>query len=309
VNLYSRAFRPGSAVGSPARTVSVKLANRVLRRFPQSRPRVRYELGGFELEIPLSHPLPRILATDEHYLAPLTAVARAVSAAGVEGPAIDIGANVGDTAILMAQAGLRHVVCVEGNDIFLGPLRANAARADSLDWNFDIVDKFLGSPDEGEGLHVSTKGGTAALVRAGTVDDQLGSSRFISPTELLASHPSVSLLKIDTDGMDLRILAQVLQARADTSIESVFVEYSPGLEAVNEAFELLSEAGLGQLFWFDHSGHLVCSSSSDDAGLVAELAHYGRSRGLYFDIAAVRPDSAVAAALAVRPEGGVYGRP
>lgn len=296
MNLYSKAFAPSSAAESRVRTIAVKVVNRGLRRLPQQRPSATYDLFGFPLRIPISHPLPRILATDTHYLRPLTVLAQAVASSGCTAPAVDIGANVGDTAVLMAEAGLTHVLCVEGNETFLGHLRTNAAHGADRGWNLVVVDKFVGEPSADE-YKVETRGGTAWIVESDDNSPDAQTAEFISPADLVESVDAISLLKIDTDGMDLRILSQILEASADCPVESVFVEFTPEAEPINNAFDLLGAKGLDVLYWFDHSGHLVCSTAATDSRQIAELTHFGKSANVYFDIAAVRGGSAVAAAI------------
>jgi FkbM family methyltransferase len=268
--------------------MAVRIANRALRQLPQGSISIDYELDGFNVHLPLSHPLPRILANDPSYLMPLKLLACALAETGSGGPAVDIGANVGDTAVMMAQNGLTSVVCVEGNPIFLTFLVQNAHRATEREWTFSVLDRFIGD-DSDATARVDTKGGTASIVR----DDSPhgGSIRFISPTQLFADLPSVSVLKIDTDGMDLEILSEILRASSGTSFDAVFTEFTPDVEELNDAFDLLAEIGLDRLYWFDHHGHLVCSCAAENSRTVRELTHFGLATKSYFDVAAIRSGS------------------
>jgi FkbM family methyltransferase len=289
VSLYSRALRPGSGQGSLTRRTAVRIANQALRRLPQGSISVNYELDGFSLHLPLSHPLPRILANDSTYLMPLKLLARALAETGSVGPAVDIGANVGDTAVMLAQNGLTNVVCVEGNPVFLSYLIQNVHRATERDWDFSVVDRFIGD-DKDVTARVDTKGGTASIIR----DDSAhggGSIKFISPSQLLADLSTVSVLKIDTDGMDLEILSEILEASEGTIFDAVFTEFTPGVESLNNAFDLLTDVGLDRLYWFDHHGHLVCSCRSVDSRTVRELTGFGLATRSYFDVAAIRSGS------------------
>src|SRR6185295_12955524 len=80
--------------------------------------RVRLQWGRFTLECDATHHLPTILAALADFGRPLTAV---VTAFDVPEPCvIDIGANTGDTALLLARFAPRSLVlCIEGDPKFI----------------------------------------------------------------------------------------------------------------------------------------------------------------------------------------------
>jgi FkbM family methyltransferase len=278
---YSRLLAPASA-SSGARRLLVKAANRGLRRLPQRWPAVDYTIDGFSLHLPLSHPLPRILATDPQYQRPLRALAESLAAVGLGSSAVDIGANVGDTAAVMSMAGVENVVCVEGSDVFLPFLYANASRASEAGWHWSVTPRFVESGTDVN--DVRTGGGTASLV-VSDAPDQAGVLSFITIDELFDASVPVSILKIDTDGMDVAILGSVLRSPSRPQIDAIFFEFTPSEESVTEVLDDLGDTGFTRAFWFDHAGEFLCSHDLSQRALAAELSDYGRRIGTYFDIA------------------------
>jgi FkbM family methyltransferase len=245
------------------------------------------------MRVPLSHPLPRIVAQDETYLQPLAALAAALVATSGPGPAIDIGANIGDTAVVIASGGLTAVTCVEGNAMFLPILRENARLAGRRGWNFRVLDRFVLDDGEPIDYRIETKGGTASLVPAGGRGSGRTAPLMITASELLRPFDEIALVKIDTDGLDLRILRSLIAALNGRALRAVFVEYTPALEQVGDEFDLLAGVGLDAVLVYDHLGRFVAQTDARDRGRIEELAASARRRDVYYDIVAIPADSAV----------------
>lgn len=290
---YPRWFSRGAATAKPVRRTLVKLVNRPLRRLPASRPLVTYDHDGFPLRLPLSHPLPRILAVDANYQTPLRWLAQAITN-GTPGIGIDVGANVGDTAVTMALGGCTTVVCIEGNAAFLPALHANVTTAGSRGWRFEVVDRYVGTGGPSS-AHVETRFGTARLVESGGSD--VPAEAFVPAASILADHATVAVLKIDTDGMDLQLLHAFLEADANRAIRSVFVEFDPSAEDIVQQSDFLAGHGFTHLHWFDHSGNFVRTTPVDDHAATEQLTAHARAGHVYYDVAAIRDDAAARSRL------------
>ena len=90
---------------------------------------MRLKYGEFFLECDSSHHLPRILAVLPDLGRRLTDI---VLALDVREPCvIDIGANIGDTALLLARfAPGARVLCIEGDARFIPDLTLNTSQVD-----------------------------------------------------------------------------------------------------------------------------------------------------------------------------------
>jgi len=171
---------------------------------------------------------------------------------------IDVGANVGDTAVALLVSGASRVLCIEGHEPYLRYLEANVG---------DFGDRAIIEPsfvsDEMRLVSASAIHGTATI--------RLDPSG--SPTKsfdaVLRSHPSfddADLLKIDTDGYDLAVLRSArdwIKSRRP----ACFFEFGPSMLESHgyqpgDVWPLLDDVGLhvvtlwsneGQNLW---SGHL-----------------------------------------------------
>jgi FkbM family methyltransferase len=130
---------------------------------------------------------------------------------------VDVGANIGDTACLIAAAAGRdnvHFICVEADDAYLPMLRHNTAQL-----NAELVEAIAGRSSGIAKLASSRSGaGTSAFVT-----DETTERRMVSLDDLNCGH--VDILKVDTDGFDLEVLrgASAMLRTAD----SAFIEFSP----------------------------------------------------------------------------------
>lgn len=247
-------------------------------------PLVRCAVGDFSLELPLSHELPRYLASFPGYGSNIGRLARAVArkypAAGV----IDIGANVGDTAALVRSACAAPVLCVEGDARFFAILERNARRIGGL----HLERAFIGARDESLAARFESRNGTGRIVPS-----REGQLRTEPLEAVLARHsrfPEPRLLKIDTDGADCAILDANLPLLARLK-PALFFEYDPAFLGEGYApvpfFARLSEAGYEFALVYDNFGDLLVSTGLDRPAVLEDLHHYfsGRGSRRYADLA------------------------
>jgi len=278
-------------------------------------PVVRYDLDGRTIRLPLSHSLPLFRRVYPQYATNLT---RLVSACGRKYPdlrVIDVGANGGDSAVLIKNGWDCPILCVEGDSRFHALLQANVAALKGV----ELANVFVGKSRQGEQLvYAETTPGSGQLVKS--AEKQTGSEPAAKhegpapsvPTlktldEIVADHPAfrdAKLVKIDTDGYDLRIVMDDLEffrrARA-----AIFLEYDPNLFAAQgvagpEAFEALRQAGYQTAIAWDNIGDYLVSAELSDRRLLADLDAYyrGRSSNRYADVCVLHGcDADLAAAV------------
>ena len=283
----------------PPRTPET-FAERVIRRvgwvvrdrFPM-RP-VKRTVQGVDMVLPWSHRLPDYARTEPEYGQNLPRLAAAM-AEREGGPVItiDIGANVGDSALQMRAAAPVKVLCVEGDQVFL----------DFLHLNVDDLDDVAVEPSL---LLPHADDVSLAPVRAGgTTRFEPGQSENTLPTvtiaELRSRHPDfdrVRLVKSDTDGYDVSLVPAVARTWADTK-PVLFFEYHHDLTRLAgfDPLVVWSElAGLGYetvRVWDNGSrpigtypiGEMVERSAVLDEPLEERSYHF-------WDVAAVHADDA-----------------
>jgi FkbM family methyltransferase len=191
-------------------------------RFPL-RP-VKRTVQGVDMVLPWSHRLPDYARTEPEYGQNLPRLTAALAAReGQQVVAIDIGANVGDSALQMLAAAPVKILCVEGDQVFL----------DFLHTNVDAISDVAIEPAL---LLPYADDVSMAPVRAGgTTRFEPGQSENTLPTVTTAAlrtrHPDfdqVRLVKSDTDGYDISLVPAVARTWADTK-PVLFFEYDPTL--------------------------------------------------------------------------------
>ncbi|HEY3283342.1 MAG TPA: FkbM family methyltransferase [Armatimonadota bacterium] len=247
---------------------------------------VLYRFEGQELLLPLSHDLPFYRQEYPAYSANLARLAAGLHARCPEMTFVDIGANVGDTLVLLRSQAHFPVLCVEGCAPYAEVLRRNVQRSGAAD--VEVAEVF-----------VSAETGTVA----GGIEASAGTARLVSgaPTEcpsqsledVLRAHPRFSsprMVKLDTDGFDSLILlgAKDLLARC---LPLIFLEYDPYLFAQNgddglTLFRELREAGYGTALVYDNHGDLLLSAELTNEALLEDLRDYytGRCSQRYMDL-------------------------
>ena len=173
---------------------------------------VRRIVQGTELWLPWSHRLPDYVAVHATYGRNIVDLAAAL-AARTAGPLqmLDIGANVGDTALqVMADVDAR-VLCVEGDPYWLTWLERNVGADPRV-----VIEPSLVSVDGAE-LSPVRRGGTTRFERAGAA----GSAQLRTPEEIRDRHPEfagVRLVKCDTDGFDVPLVPAIARAWGTTPV-------------------------------------------------------------------------------------------
>jgi len=257
-------------------------------RTPASATHIRFQYGQFFLECDSSHHLPKILNGLPNFGRNLADV---VSALETQEPhVIDVGANIGDTAILLARfAPGAKVLCIEGDPRFMSDLKCNTAQISGVtiaeailsDRSGQISGEFV--TDHGT-AHVALGEGNN-LLQVQTLDD------------LLTAHPEFScpdVIKIDTDGFE----SAILRGAKDVLVSSkpvVFYEWHPdyyhaaGENDISHA-DFLMELGYDGFMIFTNRGELLLHVRRPGHEILESLAHFSRARrridDCHFDVAA-----------------------
>lgn len=185
-------------------------------------PLLTWRVGAADLLLPLSHQLPFYRHDHPLYDRAIGRIAREA-----EGPIVDIGANIGDTAAEMRAHTDAPILCVEPDDCFFTILSRNARHLE---------------PVELEHASVSGAGGAGKPL-----------------AQILAEHPAFAqpaLVKIDTDGMDVPIVLANVEL-FDRVKPVLFFEYDPHFGATPDVFERLREIGYRTMDVYENTGELA----------------------------------------------------
>lgn len=255
---------------------------------PASATRVRLQYGQFFLECDSSHHLPRILSVLPNFGRNLADV---VGALEIREPhVIDVGANIGDTAILLARfAPGAKVLCIEGDSRFMSDLERNTAQIGGV----TIAQAILADRSAQVRGQFKTKNGTAHIA-LGEGNDLL---QVQTLDDLLMTYPEFScpdVIKVDTDGFEPAILRGAKDVLA-SSKPVVFYEWHPdfydmaGEDNVSHA-DFLMDLGYDGFMIFTNAGDLLLRIRRPGHDALESLARFSCARqgfdNLHFDVAA-----------------------
>lgn len=187
-------------------------------RFPL-RP-VKRTVQGVDMVLPWSHRLPDYARTEPLYGQNLPRLAAGIAEHdGRPVVVLDIGANVGDSALQILDAAPGKVLCVEGDKVFLDFLHTN------VDGLPDVaIEPSLLLPHSDDVSRSPVRAGGTTRFEPGTSPNTLPT---VTTAELRERHPDfdqVRLVKSDTDGYDVSLVPAVARTWAATR-PVLFFEY------------------------------------------------------------------------------------
>jgi len=275
-----------------------RLSWAVRDRFPL-RP-VKRTVQGVDMVLPWSHRLPDYAKLEPEYGQNLPRLAAALARLdGRPVSVLDIGANVGDTALQILDATDGKVLCVEADGGFLPFLHRNADTDGRI-----VIEPSLLLPGDADGDGAGGSAATWAPVRVGgTTRFEPGSSKdtasTVSVAELRRRHPEfdgLRLAKSDTDGYDVVLIPSVARTYSD-SRPVLFFEYDHELSrrAGNDAHAVwaeLADLGYARVRVWDNGGRsLGIYSIAEAAEMAAILDQPIADRDYHFwDVAVVHAD-------------------
>ncbi len=249
-------------------------------------PIVEYPWHGSTLRVPLSHDLPLHRRASPRYSFNLGGTAALVQKKYESLTVVDVGANVGDSALLLTATVGCPILCVEADDVFAPLLRSNVAAYPQI----VVEESFIGCRDSDVALDTRI-GGTARL-RSGTGAKGLKTVSLSAVLEAHGDFRSSKLLKIDTDGWDVEVLRGA-EAYIRAIKPVIFFEYDPhSLELAGEAdagfgtFGMLSDWGYEAGLFFDNFGDFMIGVDLSARDELSDLHRRVATRRaeLYWDV-------------------------
>jgi len=234
-----------------------------------------YRLGRTMLALPPSHQLDHFHQHWPRLQLALGDIAQAVAGKYSGFSAIDIGANIGDTAAIICSRDDVATLCIEGNPVYWPYLEENARRIGS----HVVIDRsFIGETAGAQPLAVHTDpSGTAKLVPA-----EDGSEITLRTfDQVLREHPRFirsKLIKIDVDGFDFEIIrGAVALLKALQPI--LFYEYAPIESGTGggdgmDIFRVLTEIGYNRFLIWDGYGHYMVHLTDADFDKFVDLTFF-----------------------------------
>lgn len=276
------------------KTLNERLKNKILMELQTNLPHfskslVEYQIDNIWVKIPVSHNLPIFLGTHPLYSRNLPRISKIVYSKYPKLSLIDVGANIGDSVALIRNEVHFPILAIEGEPSLFSVLEQNSIKFDDL----YIVKKFLGDCNVTINASISIEQGTMAYIK----DDPSCSDSINLQTldDLLKDYPEfqdAKILKIDTDGFDLKILRGADNFLSEAK-PVLFFEYSPFLLSQQQEdglsiFPYLQSKGYKNLLIYDNLGYLMMQTTVDNLDLLSDLHNYFMSKKLqsYCDVCA-----------------------
>jgi FkbM family methyltransferase len=250
--------------------------------------RVRVPYGDLFLECDSTHHLPHILQRLPDFGRRLADVVLALKTD--QFLVIDVGANIGDTALLLARfAPGGKILCIEGDSSFMSDLKKNTSQIAGV----TVAQAFLSDRSSQIRGKLLAKNGTGHIV----LDESADLLQIQTLDDLLDGYPEFScpqVIKVDTDGYDAAILRGA-QRVLSTAKPVVFYEWHPGYfelagESVFGHAEFLVDLGYEHFLIFTNRGDLLLRMRNPGREIWESLAHFSSQRqtvdGMHYDIAA-----------------------
>ncbi len=258
-------------------------------RFPNRK--VVREVQGVRMVLPWPHRLPDYTGAGGSYGQNLVQLAAALSKQSSPVTVLDVGANVGDSALQILDATDAQILCVEADPYFLEYLHLNVDE----DPRVAVVEALLTPDPTTEATTAVRTGGTTRFAE-GDVGDALPT---VTPDALRSHYPSFAdlrLVKSDTDGYDVQLVPAIAEAWGDAH-PVLFFEYDHLLSRIagNEplaVWPLLKKLGYRDVAVWGNGGQPLGRTSVDD--VAARTAPLDEKVGIrahtYWDVAVVHQD-------------------
>ncbi len=267
----------------------------------------KYCLGGFEIWLPYDHALPDIIKMYPDYASNLARLAKFL---GKESMIIDVGANVGDSVVQIKSAVDCSIVCIEGHSVLFNFLKNNIKQFSNVSaFQYLLGEESKTIADKLE----SDDRGTAKLV---IHDDS--NVNIISLDDFMKMNPafqSSRLLKIDTDGYDLKIIKGGMNYLEQWK-PVLFFEYSRthlsevGDDGLSSLWNL-RKIDYDRIIYYDNFGRFILSTNLKNEDLMRQLYRYsgvGVSAISYYDICLFHSEDSYLASQYIENETNILMR-
>lgn len=245
------------------------------------------EIRGVPMAMPWAHRLPDYDRADPAYGENLNLLAELLGASGPIN-VLDVGANIGDSSLLILDRTDARILAVEPDDVYLPYLRHNVRTEPRVTVEPSLL---LAEPAQA-GMASVRHGGTAKFV----VDASRPATPSLTVGQLRERHPdfvTLRLVKSDTDGFDTSLVPAIAKTWHD-STPVLFFEYDHRLTraAGFDPFQVwveLEALGYTECAIWDNGGHPL---HRVDLATAARLARESdpRSPTMFWDVAAVHAD-------------------
>jgi FkbM family methyltransferase len=250
-------------------------------------------IGRHVIELPAKHQLDVYRAAHPMYDVHIQHIGFVLANKYQKMWAVDIGANVGDTAAAICSSVAIPTVCIEGDPVYYPLLKKNAKKIGDFVYPINI---FVGGRSGViAAQRIIRAAGTAHLAQCTDEVDVKCSVEMKPLSEILmpfAQH-CFKFLKVDTDGHDFEILVNAidwLHTHRPVILFECDTSFRPdGAIEARRTFESLKALGYTGFMFFSNYGNLMQVSDVDVDQIMISVEQLTLTRQLpkgikYFDV-------------------------
>ena len=214
------------------------------------------KIGEYVVFKPKDHYLPLLMKKHKLYDRFLPTLAKFLT---TENYIIDIGANIGDTAVAMIQNCNNKYIAVEPSDKFYSFLEKNIALLKNKDSNrTTLIKKMIGTGSfSGELTHAS---GTATIsINNNSTQD------FVRLDNIIDENFEIEFLKVDIDGFDYDAILSsenILKKNEPIIFWENEIHTNDQNAGYEKMYDLLDSLGYKYLYVFDNFGNILLEECS-----------------------------------------------
>ena len=255
---------------------------------------VHRTVQGVDLYLPWSHTLPDYARSRDYYGQNLVELSAALAARQPGGfDVVDVGANIGDSALQILRRVEGRVLCVEGDPYWVRYLLMNTEG----DHRITVLEGLLTPEEEVRSDRTAVRAsGTTSFKPASPGEE---APPPVSVASLRARHPEfadVRLIKSDTDGFDT-ILVPALAEAWRRAGPVLFFEFDPTMTREttgadpHAVWDGLQELGYAHLLVWDNTGDALGRLEIGAVREAAAALEHSVDLGYdFWDVAACRLD-------------------
>jgi FkbM family methyltransferase len=218
-----------------------------------------YQFGNYKIRVPENHATIKFMSRQPYRDLNIGVAAKFVCDKYRNGTIVDIGANIGDTASIIASQTKNKMILIEASAYYFDFLQQNSRLFPN---ETVLVNSFIGDGTSQSG-ELKHWGGTAYLEPSPRSDAQPIQTRRLQDVV----DDDVAFIKIDTDGFDFKIINDSL-AYLKRTLPALFFENSirsdGDLQKADDTFSRLMEAGYVHFMVWDDPGFYITYTGSLD---------------------------------------------
>jgi FkbM family methyltransferase len=248
---------------------------------------IETKVGRFVIQVPGINPAFSYFETNQEFVSQLGRLTSLVRKKYPAMAAIDIGANVGDTACIIKTAEDVPLLCVEGDDKSFEFLQKNLAQFQ----NATAHKLFLGEKTDTISASLACAGFNTTILPGLASASASKSIKLMKFDDFIVTQPgweNYKLMKIDTEGFDCAILRGSKKFIRQVS-PVIFFEYNrQSMELIGESgidtlFQL-AELGYSRIMFHDDRGRFVGTTTLSDRETIRDWHDYadGKNSEIYY---------------------------